>query len=288
MIKKNYPYRYFPNDKEDLSIAIESCAEWYEIFDHKRKTKKKIKSKPKIIIAPHGSYSSTQAGIVYHHAYLDLPKKSKNIILLGNSHYYDFKYCLYQQNPNFTPFGSISTNLSLLEQIKHEPYITMSNEIHQIEHCLLNQFPWIQKKEIYSILPLLISKDFQEYQNLSSNIAKMIKNEGVLISTTDLTHCGYKQKEKKAYGLKDNIIEPKNLINQMIEQDSKLIQAIQNLNTKYLKSINPYKIHMCGIQSTIVALEVAKKLNLEMYDYSYFAGGDSNQQMTGFTSIKFH
>jgi len=153
---------------------------------------------PRALIVPHAGY--VYSGLVAAYAYKSIQgKKYSRVVLLGPSHHFAFEG-LTASSADFwqTPLGKVKT-------LKKEdfPYLQGNVDvqedasIHQPEHCLEVQLPFLQiVLKDFRIFPLLMGDIFPK--KAAGLLSPLLDNETLLIVSSDLSHYLSYNEAKKA------------------------------------------------------------------------------------------
>lgn len=150
----------------------------------------------KAIIVPHAGYD--YSGRVAAFAYNVIKGKPyKTVIILGPSHYLDFKGAsVYPEGTFITPLGSVKID-SLAKRLidKNSTSISFIEEAFSKEHSVEVQIPFLQKVlRGFEIVPVVIgySTDFAACQEIASKIGALIqgRDDVLIVASTDMYH-GY-------------------------------------------------------------------------------------------------
>jgi len=171
---------FYPNEPIALKKMIEDFLAKATIEKHK--------NQPKALIVPHAGY--IYSGQTAAYAFKTLRGYSyEKIIILGPSHHFSF-IGLASAPKGFweTPLGKIETIAKEdFKNLKNNSEIKESAEIHEIEHCLEVELPFLQ----------IILNDFKIFPLLTGALnpvitAKIIREilteNSVLIISSDLSH----------------------------------------------------------------------------------------------------
>jgi len=221
------------------------------------------------LIVPHASYD--YSGEIAAYAYKQLEGEIFNtIILIGESHYFRFpgasigNYQSYQ-----TPLGEVEVNNDLaISIIKYEEAIKFYPQIHQSEHSLEVQLPFLQTLlRDFKIVPIILG---ERSLKLSSNIVKAIlqelkkRNEKILfIASTDLSHFYPYQTA--------------------LQLDNLTIKAIEKLDSaSFFQGLSYGNYYLCGGAAVGTLLKIAEnlqanKIKLLKYANSGEIDGDRNR-----------
>ncbi|MGB9681002.1 MAG: AmmeMemoRadiSam system protein B [Minisyncoccia bacterium] len=234
---------------------------------------------PRALIVPHAGYP--YSGKVAGHAYKILENKNfSEIILIGPSHSFSFFGICFSPSDYFqTPLGQVE-NISLKKILKEEKNQEIKNllgkiafeseEIHQPEHCLEVQIPFLQVvlKNPFKIMTILVSNftSDKEIESIVFFLNKILDRNRLLIISTDLSHYYPYQ--------------------QAISLDQKTISLILENDEENLKRVG----EACGLNALILLLKLAQKRKLQAQLLKYLNSGDitkDHKRVVGYASIAF-
>ena len=218
---------------------------------------------PKAIIVPHAGY--IYSGFTANIAYKYIPKSTKNIIVIGPSHKFNFEgasVALYDNYP--TPFGDLEINKELsYELISKYSFLDFNDAVH-CEHSTEVQFPFI-KYYTSDVKVVEIVYSSIDFHNISEIIYDLLQDEdNFVVISTDLSHF---------YPL-----------NNAHKLDNICIEAIQN------KDLDAFDkgCEACGLIGVKALIDTANKLkyNSKILDYRTSAdySNDTNS-VVGYTSV---
>ncbi|QUN04988.1 AmmeMemoRadiSam system protein B [Shewanella yunxiaonensis] len=143
----------------------------------------------KAILVPHAGYiySGTTAALAY--SLINRQKSRFNkVILVGPSHHYYFDGCALPVCEQFgTPLGQIVICQEHRQQLQHVPLVIFSDEVHQNEHCLEVQLPFLQScLNRFQLTPIVTSNISAEA--LATVIAPLWQEDTLLVISSDLSH----------------------------------------------------------------------------------------------------
>lgn len=173
---------FYPEEAEVLQKMVRS-------FLHQAVVEK-LKKKPKALIVPHAGY--IYSGQIAAYGYKVIAEFSyQKIVLLGPSHNFYFEGIAVAPFKKWlTPLGEINAlTLDDFPNLKKERFIKESAEIHQPEHSLEVQLPFIQeiyKDKEYYIFPLL-SGEIDTFEG-KRILDLILDEETLLIISSDLSH----------------------------------------------------------------------------------------------------
>ncbi|MGC8651042.1 MAG: AmmeMemoRadiSam system protein B [Minisyncoccia bacterium] len=171
---------FYPNEPRALKEMIDK-------FLHQA-TVEKFDFSPKAIIVPHAGY--IYSGPVAAYGFKILQNYSyQRIILLGPSHHFSFQgLALSPQGIWETPLGQVeSLGKENLKEVKNSEEIIESSEIHEPEHCLEVELPYLQTiLQNFKIIPFLTGE--VNPQQAAGIIDKLLDETTLLVISSDLSH----------------------------------------------------------------------------------------------------
>lgn len=230
---------FYPDSAKELKEKIENLLNKVE--------KEELKGKLIGLIAPHAGYDFS--GEIAAYAYKQLEGKNfDTVILIGESHYHRFpgasigNYQSYQ-----TPLGEVEVDNDLaINIIKYEAAIKFYPQVHQGEHSLEVQLPFLQTLlRDFKILPIILG---ERSSKLSSKIVKAIlqelkgRDEKILfIASTDLSHFYPYQTA--------------------LQLDNLTIKAIEKLDSdSFYQGLSYGNYYLCGGAAVGTLLKIAENL----------------------------
>ncbi|MDD5760595.1 MAG: AmmeMemoRadiSam system protein B [Candidatus Pacebacteria bacterium] len=171
---------FYPDDPEELKKTIEGFLDKAVVG--------KQKTNVKALILPHAGY--VYSGPITGYGLKTLRHSSfDRVILLGPSHHFAFKGLVAAGEDYWeTPLGKIKVlSKNDFPSIKNKEEIIESIEIHQPEHCLEVQLPFLQMVlKDFQIFPLLTGEI--EAQKAAKILMPLIEEETLIIASSDLSH----------------------------------------------------------------------------------------------------
>ncbi|HEY9677400.1 MAG TPA: AmmeMemoRadiSam system protein B [Drouetiella sp.] len=144
------------------------------------------------IVAPHAGYmfSGGTAAFSYQQAKAQNPKR---IFLLGPSHYVGFEGAVLPAETVFaTPLGDLNVDKDVVQDLKDFPLFQTSSQIHQKEHSLEMQLPFI--KETFGdvkIVPIIVGQlDQMDVQLMAQILRRYLQKDDLIVVSSDFTHFG--------------------------------------------------------------------------------------------------
>jgi len=152
-------------------------------------TVEKLKSQPKALIVPHAGY--IYSGPVAAYAFKLIENCSyEKVFLLGPSHHFSFDNLVscakgYWQ----TPLGEVEQlSKSDFPKLKRKKEIVESSEIHQQEHSLEVQLPFLQTVlKDFKIFSLLVG-NIIDYKKINDILLSIYDEKTLILVSSDLSH----------------------------------------------------------------------------------------------------
>jgi len=249
---------FYPANPQELEKMVRG-------FLHQA-TVEKFSIQPKALIVPHAGY--VYSGPVAAYGFKALENQNyKKIILLGPSHHFSFQGLTSSPSGYWeTPLGKIEClGKENFKELKKTKEIIESSEIHEPEHCLEVEIPFLQT----------VLKEFKIVSFLTGElniktIAKVLEHlvdEGTLILvSSDLSHYySYEEAQKL---------------------DTVTIDAILDNDSKRLEEYG----EACGKTGIDILLEIAKNKHWQPKLLKASNSGDTagdKSQVVGYASIVF-
>ena len=252
--------QFYPADSDELNFMIGKFLANTEF--------PKIKGSPQVLIVPHAGYPfSGQTAAFGFKTLVDY--QYNNVIIIGSSHNFPVAGLnLYQGDLIRTPLADVRVNKKLINQLIQDENISVNNSIHDPEHSLEVQIPFLQKvlkNNFQIVLGLINSDNLATLESVSQAIYKIIEqNPGTLIIvSSDLSH--YPDYENAKYS--DNkILET--ILSKNINQLNNTIKKIMSENLPGLDTC------ACGASAVKIGMLLADKLNLNGQLVHYSNSGD--------------
>ena len=254
--------QFYPEDPTELSQIIDKFLGAAEL--------PKTESVPKILIVPHAGYIFSGQTASYGFKAIE-GKKYDNVIIIGSSHNYPItEMALYGGDAVQTPLGLVKVNKKIVNDLVIDnSNITEDNKIHQPEHSLEVEIPFLQhvlKNDWQIVLGLINSNDLNELESIADSIKKVLDNypNTLVIISSDLSH--YPSYDDAIYSdtkIMDSILtkDVKNFTNTV---NSILAENRPGLDTT-----------ACGSSAIKIGMFLANKLNLEGAKLRYSNSGDT-------------
>lgn len=238
-----YAGTFYPKDPEDLKKRVD------DLLSHEGEG---LKHNPFIgLIVPHAGiqYSGKTAA---HGFGLLKGKKFETVVLLGPSHFANFKGALVDLRKGWrTPLGIASIDQELGKEMMRSflsrGLLQSNTRVFDGEHSLEVEIPFLQRvNPSFQFLPLLIGDlDRNTCESLAWTLLSFYKDHSLcFIASSDLYH-GYDEEE-------------------CLRSDTRLLSMIQNLEIEPLaESLFHYPPPACGAAAIFTLLLVAKELEVE-------------------------
>ena len=250
---------FYPEDPQILEGMINDYLE--------KATVEKNKSKPKALIVPHAGY--IYSGPIAAYGYKAIhPFSYKTVILLGPSHNFYVEGFVASPFENwFTPLKETeSLTLKDFSLLKNNNLIKESGEVHQLEHSLEVQLPFLQiVLKDFKIFPILVGE--VDILKGAEILDYFLDKETLLIISSDLSH--YLKYEEA------------------IKQDKVTIDAILDLDLERFLEYGD----ACGKVPIALLIALAKKHNLKAKLLKASNSGETagfKDQVVGYASIVFY
>ena len=171
---------FYPADPNKLRLLINN---------YLARVNNQITITPRAIIVPHAGYEFS--GLVAAYAYKLLAESSySRIILLGPSHYFSFSGLASSPSQEWqTSLGKVPViPKNDLPSLKDISLIHDSEIIHQPEHCLEVQLPFLQivLKKKWKIFPLIMGDI--DPKTVAQMLLPLLDSKTILIVSSDLSH----------------------------------------------------------------------------------------------------
>ena len=268
----NFAGAFYPGEEQTLNQLVASYLNSAELI--------KLKGKAKILILPHAGYQFS--GQVAAYGFKAIEKQTfKRVILIGPSHQANFSgFALPFSDFWQTPLGKIEIDKKLQKELLNKSNLFfVSKDIHQQEHCLEVEVPFIQKiNPKAKILPIIIGPQEPKIEFLAEALSSYLDEQTILLISSDLSHYpDYQTAKQKDLELIQSILEKD------VERFSQLAKELdpeKNLLTR-----------ACGESAIQTGILISKMLNLSPILLKYANSGDvmpfNKEQVVGYASIIF-
>ncbi|MBI4807988.1 MAG: AmmeMemoRadiSam system protein B [Nitrosomonadales bacterium] len=145
---------------------------------------------PKALIAPHAGYIYSGAIAASAYASLkDIAHRIRRVVLLGPTHRVAVQgLALPDAEAFYTPLGRLNLDIDAIQAIVSLPQVVVSGEVHEQEHSLEVQLPFLQSVlHDFTILPLAVGMATAE------EVAEVLEavwggEETLIVVSSDLSH----------------------------------------------------------------------------------------------------
>ena len=236
---------------------------------------------PKLLITPHAGYE--YCGAVAAQAYALLGRASargiRRVVLLGPAHRVALDGLAAPQAEAFeTPLGRVAVDAAALATLDELPQVTRSDRVHEREHSLEVQLPFLQRLAgDFHFVPVALGTDrFAAFDELGKAIAEVIalqKEPVLIVASSDMNH--YED---------DHITRQK---------DRKALDKMLALDPRGLyDTVRREGITMCGFGPAVTLLTAALELGAtEAELVRYATSGDitgDRDEVVGYAAVVVH
>ena len=230
--------QFYPGDKKTLANTID------DFFANA--AAQKITGKIIGIVVPHAGYPYSGPTATYGYQTIT-GKNIETVIMIGPTHHVFFEgIAAYGEGAWKTPLGIVPIDETLAQSIiKQNPIIHNLPEVHNQEHSLEVQLPFLQKSltSNFKIVPImLLEPTYDECEMLAKAIANTVKEKNVLLlASSDLYH-GYSYTECN-------------------KTDSITLSYLKNFDPKgFYQALKQDKAQACGGYPIVVVMIASKLL----------------------------
>jgi len=252
---------FYPADQKELKREVDSFLG--------RAKKQPVDGRVVGIIVPHAGYP--YSGLVAAQAFKQLEDEDlSTVVLIGPSHrsYFD-GVAVYSNGEWKTPLGTVEVDEDLAaELIAQDEFIVSNPVVHQAEHSLEVQLPFLQRlKSGVRIVPLMMGVQTEEMcRAVGNSLAKVLahRSDVLILASTDLYH-GYSYSE-------------------CLSTDSLTLSHIEKLDSDgLLASLSANRAQACGGGPVAALLHGAKQLGAkEAKLLQYTNSADVTGSKTGY------
>jgi AmmeMemoRadiSam system protein B/AmmeMemoRadiSam system protein A len=144
------------------------------------------------LVAPHAGYS--YSGKVAGQAFAKLlGKKYKTVWVLGPSHHVSFSGVVVPNYTHFkTPLGEIEVS-AITNQLLKEKNFQIRDEVHQSEHALEVELPFLQKTlGNFELVPLIFGNQttLSQLKEIVASLENYYDEQTLIVVSCDFTHYG--------------------------------------------------------------------------------------------------
>jgi AmmeMemoRadiSam system protein B len=205
------------------------------------------------------------------------------VILLGVSHHEYFSGAtLYWGDLWRTPLGSVPVDKETVEKLDGLPHFRENSRIHQSEHGLEVQLPFLQKVlDQFSIVPILLSQLSREMiDDVAQTLVELMDEQTLLVVSTDLSHYPCQEDAQRV---------DRQTILAILSGDIEELE--ETINRQMGNNIPNLGTCACGATAVKVAMRMARLMHLEDARLlQYMNSGDvsgSSSRVVGYAAIAF-
>ncbi|MFD2176840.1 AmmeMemoRadiSam system protein B [Veronia pacifica] len=205
----------------------------------------------KALIVPHAGY--VFSGKVAAEAYQYLKATAdqfERVVLVGPSHHFGFNGVAVPEADYFaTPLGNVSIDKEHVEALSQHPMVQVSDHMHDSEHSLEVQIPFLQCcLKHFTLLPIVYSRINSD--QLADLVDTLWHDDStLLVVSTDLSHF--------------------HTYSEACALDGDTCQRIQSFDA----SITPHEA--CGATGVNMLLKLARQRNYRLTQIDYKNSGDT-------------
>jgi MEMO1 family protein len=271
--------QFYPSDSVEIIQMLNG------FFSKAEPANKNDYHRIRAIIVPHAGYvfSGPVAASAYNQ--LDSAWQYDNIFIIGSSHHASFEgAAVYCGGAWQTPLGKVKVNNELArELIASSAVFTENNEVHQNEHCLEVQLPFIQKhmKHQATIVPILIGTRFSSVcRKIALSLEPYFNEKNLFIISSDFSH----YPEYSDAQLVDKLTADA-IASNLPEQ------LLQTLEQNEEKNISNLATSLCGWTSVLSLLYITSEMpSVRIIPVQYQNSGDSKYsdktRVVGYYALK--
>ena len=278
--------KFYPSKPDELKKQIEKFFSNLEVASTKIKENKQVK----MAIVPHAGYAFS--GKCASFAYKLIKDTDADVfIILGTNHSGLGNKISFSIDDFDTPLGIVESDMEIIEEMiikaKKENFdVSVDENVHRYEHSIEVQLPFLQSiNKNFKIVPVLLRDlnlpEIKKFSKIISTIIKSSRKNIFIISSSDFTH----------YGSSYNFVPfRENIKENLYNLDSKIINAILKLDSDEFYVLSR-KTTICGSQSILCLIEIAKNLKLKSEKLCYYSSGDVVDEWdncVGYASIVFY
>jgi len=178
---------WYPNDPTRLTKTVDKLMA--------QSSPPRIEGKPIAVIAPHAGYDYSAPVAAAGYRCLQ-GHKYKRVIVLAFNHQYSHSYngadvpaelTAYQ-----TPLGNVPIDRKMVDQLRKEKLFVSIPGMHQSEHSLELQLPFLQRAiQDFKLVPVLVGRmSVGDYASVAQTMLPFIDEDTLLVASSDFTHYG--------------------------------------------------------------------------------------------------
>jgi AmmeMemoRadiSam system protein B len=261
-----YAGQFYAADKDELKKEMSYYLKYAEL--------PAIAGAPLAVIVPHAAHYFSGPVAAYSYNLL-AGQKPEVVIVLAPSHRSTFLGASYIDEGSYeTPLGSVPIDEKITQILMRRPNFFFIKEVHENEHSLEVQVPFLQQVlGDFSLVPLIIgTTEDRTMKKIGESLADIIASDerkvGLVIST-DLSHY-HKYDEARHI-------------------DNRFIDALLEIDeSKLRRMVETREAEACGIGPIVIGLIACKKLGAnKILPLKYATSGDTRgdkEQVVGYLS----
>ncbi len=209
----------------------------------------------KAIIVPHAGYdySGSVASSVYKHI---KPNMFERVIILAPAHHAHFEGVVMvgsEYDRYKSPLGHIPLDVAALKKLDQSPLFIRDHQIHEMEHSIEVQIPFIQKYcGQCKILPLLVGNlNESEMATVVELLLKLFVQKTLLVISADFIHAGQ---------CVEHVFCNKKDVDDLLDVDTQVINQIcKGSRIGFHKMLQLNNLSLCGQNCVDILIEVMQK-----------------------------
>jgi hypothetical protein len=210
---------------------------------------KRVQGRVVAIVTPHAGhmYSGSVAGAAWSLAARLTPRPT-TVVMIGPSHYYPMsKPSIWPQGAYDSPLGAVKIDKDLAASLSRKIEAGFRRQVHQREHCLEVQIPFIRRALPQARLVAILTgqPDLPRAREMGKALAKALSGrQALIVVSTDLSHF---HNQDQAQIL-----------------DGRVAQRVEALDPAGLVRLSALgKAEVCGLQALAITMFAAKEMGAD-------------------------
>lgn len=174
---------FYPSEKQELLNTLDN------LF---REATGEEDSAPLALIVPHAGYVYSGKVAASGFRMLDRNFSFRHIFVIGPAHRVYFNGIdIFTRGDFITPLGNVPTDPLAAELVSEYRFISSNPAVHQQEHCLEVQLPFLQYwlKKPFKIVPVLVGgESLKTAEQLAQVLAPYFTPENLFVISCDFSH----------------------------------------------------------------------------------------------------
>ena len=170
---------FYPSTPAELTTMIEDFLSKVQVDE--------TIANPRIIIVPHAGYQ--YSGAVAAKAFKQLINKDiTRAVIIGPSHHFPLAGLVLAKADIWqTPLGEVKVSL-LNKDLARQPNFKIDDKVHEPEHALEMQLPWLQiVLPQAEIIPIIVGQlSLEEQQQFAESLSEILDDQTVLIASVSI------------------------------------------------------------------------------------------------------